>query len=73
MDRMHYDSEPLKFGMLVMTNEPLTQPLTHLLRTARFARAPLRLFARLLAHTLAPELIGQWDVFVQFSMCPESQ
>ena len=29
-------------------------------------------FARSLAHPLAPELMGQWNIFVQFSRCPES-
>ena len=72
MGRMHYDSESLKFGKFG-SNEPLTHPLTHLLRTARFARTPLRSFVRSLAHSLDPELVGQWNVFVQFSMCPESQ
>ena len=47
--------------------------LIRLLHTARFARAPLRSFARLLAQSLAPALVGQWNIFVQFSMCPESQ
>ena len=59
MGRMHCDSEH--------------RSLTRLLRTARFARAPLRSFARSLAHSLAPELMGQWNIFVQFSMCPKSQ
>ena len=47
--------------------------LTRLLRTGSFARAPLRLFARSLAHSFAPELVGQSNNFDQFSMCPESQ
>ena len=42
------------------------------LSTGPFAHslAPL---TRLLAHSLAPELVGQWNIFVQFSMCLESQ
>ena len=47
--------------------------LTRLLHTARFACAPLRSFARLLAQSLAPALVGEWNIFVQFSMGPESQ
>ena len=39
--------------------------LVCLLRTARFARA-LRC-----AHSFAPEVVGRWNVFVQFSRCPE--
>ena len=50
MGRMHYDSEPLKIDTLEI--RPLTRslaPLTRLFHTARFARAPLRSFARSLA------------------------
>ena len=32
----------------------------------------IRSLVRLLAHSLAPELVGQWNIFVQFSKCPES-
>ena len=28
--------------------------------------------ARSIAHSFAPELVGQWNNFVQFSRCPES-
>ena len=33
----------------------------------------VRSLARSLAHSLALELVGQWKIFVQFSICPESQ
>ena len=72
-------SEPHKIDTLVMSHSLIRSPvrshrsLTRSLGTACFARAPLRSFARSLAHSLAPELVGQWNVFVQFSMCPESQ
>ena len=31
-----------------------------------------RSLTRSLAHSLAPELVGKWGIFVLFSMCPES-
>ena len=34
--------------------------------------APLSSLGRSLAHLLAPELVGRWNIFVQFSRCPES-
>ena len=36
------------------------------------SRAPLRSLVRSLAHSLAPELVGRWNIFVQFPRCPES-
>ena len=76
-------SEPHRIETLVMSHSLIRSPvrshrsLTRSLGTACFARAPLRSFARSLArslaHSLAPELVGQWNIFVQFSMCPESQ
>ena len=49
-------------------------PLTRLLapHCSLRSRAPLRSLVRSLAHSLAPELVGQWNIFVQFSRCPES-
>ena len=79
MGRMQCDSEPLRIGALVMSHSLIRslvrshRALIRLLHTARFARAPLRSFARLLAQSLAPALVGQWNIFVQFSMGPESQ
>ena len=32
----------------------------------------IRSLARSLAGSLAPEFVGQWNIFAQFSMCPES-
>ena len=72
-------SEPHKIKTLVMSHSLIRSPvrshrsLTRSLGTACFARAPLRSFARSLAHSLAPELVGQWNIFVQNSVCPESQ
>ena len=34
--------------------------------------AALRRLVPLLAHSLPPELVGQWNIFVQFSRCSES-
>ena len=72
-------SEPHKIDTLVMSHSLIRSPvrshrsLTRSLGTACFARAPQRSFARSLAHSLAPELVGQWNIFVQNSVCPESQ
>ena len=57
----HSDPKPLEFGMLEM-GDSLIRSLVRLRRS----------FVRLLAHSLAPELVGQWNVLVQFSKCPES-
>ena len=56
---------------------PLAHPLARSLAPLTRLRAPhcsLRSRAPLgsLAHSLAPELVGQWNIFVQFSRCPES-
>ena len=49
-------------------------PLTRLLapHCSLRSRAPLRSLVRSLAHSLAPELVGQRIIFVQFSKCSES-
>ena len=49
-------------------------PLTCLLLThcSLRSRAPLRLLVCSLAHSLTPELMGQWNFFFQFSGYPES-
>ena len=47
------------------------ETICHLRPTAFFTRFfLLGLLIRSLAHTVAHELIGQWNVFVQFSWCP---
>ena len=70
--RFHSDSGDLGIGTLVLGHS-LIRSLIHshrslirLLRTARFVRA-LRC-----AHSLAPKLVGQWNIFVQFLKGPES-
>ena len=45
----------------------------HLLTTARFDRALISTaLIHLLARSFAPELMGQWNIFDQFSKFPES-
>ena len=67
------DSKPLE----IRTRSPdrsfarSLAPLTHSLTSLR-SRAPLRSFVRLLALSFAPELVGQWNIFVQFSRSSES-
>ena len=57
-------SEPHKIDTLVMSHSLIRSPvrshrsLTRSLGTACFARAPQRSFARSLAHSLAPEVLG---------------
>ena len=64
-----------------VSNGPLAHPLARSLapltrslapHCSLRSRAPLRSLVRSLAHSLAPELVGQWNIFVQFSRCPES-
>ena len=79
MGRMHCDSEPLKFGTLVMGHSlirslvRLHRSLTRLLRTARFillpslARCCVHSFARSLTHSLP----SSWDngIFLSNFQC----
>ena len=55
--------------------DPLARSLAPLTRSlARWFAGSLRSRAHSLtrAHSLAPETVGQWNNFVQFSKCPES-
>ena len=57
-----------------ISNEPLAHPLTRLLAPLTHSLSErAAAFICSLARSLAPELMGQWYIFVRFSMCPESQ
>ena len=53
---------------------PLAYPLTRSLapHCSLRSRAPLRSLVRSPTHSLAPELVGKWNIFVPFSKCAES-
>ena len=69
---LHSDSEHLEMGILVTGYSLIRSlarshhPLVRLLRTRRSTRA-LRC-----AHSLAPELVRQWSISIQFSKSPQS-
>ena len=47
-------------------------PLVCLLAPHSSLRAQLRSLDRSLTHSLAPELVGPWNIFVQFSKSSDS-
>ena len=55
-----------------VSNEPLAHPLIHLLAPLTHSLAP-HCSLRSRAAAFVRSLVGQWNIFVQFSMCPESQ
>ena len=59
MFRMHNEVDAKSPGLFARPLACLLVPLTHLL-APRCSLAPLRSFARLLAHSLTPELMGKW-------------
>ena len=58
----------LKLACWEWASRSSARSLIRLLRSC----APLRSLVRLLAHSLAPELLEQWNIFVQFSRCSET-
>ena len=67
MGRMHYDSESLKISMLATCSS--THSFAHTPHSlASLARRCVRSLTRSLTHSLP----SSWNIFVQFSTCPES-
>ena len=61
----------------VSNGHPLARSLAPLTRSLApqcsiRSRDSLRSLLRSLAHSLDPELVIQWNIFIQFSKCPES-